>query len=119
MKAKNSKEGQKLGKEGHGAQKMLEINISHRHDNIRYGIWINPNLKPGFRHKPIDFMETLCQVEVPKPMLQWQLCMRVIWYNYDPFETDAYNKDFIVGGVLDVSCFQFLPLPKPEIKSKK
>lgn len=99
-KAKNSKDGQyKAGKEAHAGgttSKMLEINISQKHDNVRYGIWINPNPKPSFRHKPIDFTETLCQVEVPKPMLQWQLAMRVIWFNHNPYESDTYSKDFVV-----------------------
>lgn len=79
----------------HG-QKMLEINIAHSFKDIRYGIWINPNAKPGFRHKPIDFGETMIQVEVPKPMLTWQLVMRIIWYNYDPFATENYTKEFVV-----------------------
>ena len=75
---------------------MLEINIAHAAKDVRYGIWINPNAKPSFRHKPIDFGETSILVEVPKPMMTWQLVMRIIWYGYDIYASDTYSKDFIV-----------------------
>lgn len=39
---------------------MHEINISHRYENIRYGVWINPNSKGVMRYKPIEFTEALC-----------------------------------------------------------
>ena len=39
--------------------------------------------------------------------------MKVIWTGYDYLTPDGtYMKDFIVGGVLDIECLEFLPLPK-------
>ena len=38
--------------------------------------------------------------------------MRVVWTSFDAYSGEVYNKDFIVGGVLDIACFEFLNLPK-------
>lgn len=39
--------------------------------------------------------------------------MRVLWTAYDYLSTaEVYSKDMVVGGVLDVECFEFLPQPK-------
>lgn len=29
-------------------------------EDFRFGLWINPNSKSGYRHKPIDFGELEC-----------------------------------------------------------
>ena len=91
--------------------------IPYKYKDIRYGVWMNPNAK-SIRHKPIDFGEINVQVEVPKPMLRWQLIIKVIWTSYDAFSsTDTYSKYFIAGGILEITCYQFLPLPK-KVESK-
>lgn len=39
--------------------------------------------------------------------------MKVLWTSYDSLSSsDVYSKDMVVGGVLDIECFQFLPQPK-------
>lgn len=40
------------------------------------------------------------------------LIMKVVWTGFDYLSTDAYSKDMTVGGILDIECLEFLPLPK-------
>jgi len=76
-------------------------------------MWINPNSKSGFRHKPIDFTELGIQCEVPRTLMSNQLVMKVCWTSYDFLTPEGqYTKDIVVGGVLDIECLEFLPLPK-------
>ncbi len=45
----------KVGKEDNKKIEILRIYGDKKY--IKYGIWINPNSKSGFRIKPVDFME--------------------------------------------------------------
>lgn len=41
------------------------------------------------------------------------LIMKVVWTGFDYHSNDdVYSKDMTVGGVLDIECLEFLPLPK-------
>ena len=41
------------------------------------------------------------------------LIMKVLWTSYDYLSSpEIYSKDMVVGGVLDIECFEFLPQPK-------
>jgi cancer susceptibility candidate protein 1 len=80
--------------------------------DIRFGLWINPNSKSGYRHKPIDFQELEVQMEVPRPLMSTMLIMKVVWTGFDHLSDWSYSKDITVGGVLDIECLEFLPLPR-------
>jgi len=92
--------------------KKIEINKFHSFSDVKYGIWVNPNEKVGNRQRHIDFGEKNIQVDIPRPMLNKKVIMRVVWTSFDAYSGEVYNKDFIVGGVLDIACFEFLNLPK-------
>lgn len=79
---------------------------------MKFGLWINPNSKSGYRHKPNDFQELEIQSEVPRTMMSFTLIMKVVWTGFDYLSKPVYSKDITVGGVLDIECLEFLPLPK-------
>jgi len=45
----------KMGKEDKNKLEIIKMYSNNR--LIKYGIWINPNSKGGFRIKPIEFIE--------------------------------------------------------------
>lgn len=94
-------------------QKQEIIKLYPEYKDFKYGLWINPNSKTGYRHKPIDFYSLGIQCEVPRTLMSNHLIIKVLWTSYDAFSSfEAYSKDMVVGGVLDIECFQFLPQPK-------
>lgn len=107
------------------SQKQEILKLYPDFPSFRYGVWTNPNSKSGYRHKPVDFLSLgtysfLCclivlgiQCEVPRTLMSFSLLMKVLWTAYDYLSTpEVYSKDMVVGGVLDVECFEFLPQPK-------
>jgi len=94
-------------------QKQEITKLYPEYKDFRYGLWINPNSKTSYRHKPIDFSVLGVQCEVPRTLMPIALIMKVLWTSYDAFSAnDVYSKDMVIGGVLDIECFQFLPQPK-------
>lgn len=90
-------------------QKLEIFKISTPLKDLKFGLWINPNSKQVYRHKPIDFGELEIQCEVPRTLMSNMLIMKVTWTGFDHLSTDlAYMKDMTVGGVLDIECLEFL-----------
>ena len=76
-------------------------------------MWINPNNKAGYRHKPNDFKDEKydisIQCDVPRPFMSYALIMKALWRSEDYLSNPkTYAKDLIMGGILDVECFEFL-----------
>lgn len=95
-------------------QKNPEITISYTHSDVRYGIWINPSTAKNIAFKkPAEFPDFGFSSEVPRPISNIPLTMRVFWVSYDNlWNYENYFKDMIIGGTFDIACFQLLPLPK-------
>jgi hypothetical protein len=89
-----------------------EVTITHTYGDIGYGNWTYGFEKTGPRPKPIDFKEIGIQSEIPRTMVANKLIMRVFWTSYDYLSSKDYSKDQIVGGVVDISCYQFLSQPE-------
>ena len=76
--------------------------------DFRFGMWINPNSKGKYRHKPIEFadatvegLDTGIAMEVPNKLMNIMLIMRAIWTSYDYISNpEVYSKDIIMAGVL-------------------
>jgi len=102
----------KTYKSGDTNTQKIEINKFHAYADVKYGIWVNPNEKVSNRQRHIDFGDKNIQVDIPRPMLNKKVIIRVVWTSFDAYSGKEYNKDFIVGGVLDIALFDFLNLPK-------
>lgn len=89
-----------------------EVLITYAFNDIGYGNWTYGFEKSGPRPKPIDFKEIGIQSEVPRTMVANKLIMRVCWTSYDYLSKVQYSKDSLVGGIVDVSCYQFLGQPE-------
>ena len=101
----------KMGKED--SKNKLEITKMYSNNSlIKYGIWINPNAKGGFRIKPIEFQQLKVHCEVPRMYMSLQMIMNVVWTNYDIYSQNEKQKEYIIGGVLDIQFYEFLPTPK-------
>ena len=74
----------------------MEINKFFTFTDVKCGIWVNPNEKVNNRQRHIDFDDKNIQVDIPRPMLNKKLIMRVIWTSFDGYSGEEYNKDFIV-----------------------
>jgi len=111
---KDQKDGApgKIYKSGDTNTQKIEINKFHAYPDVKYGIWVNPNEKVSNRQRHIDFGDKNIQVDIPRPMLNKKVIIRVVWTSFDAYSGKEYNKDFIVGGVLDIALFDFLNLPK-------
>lgn len=102
--AKDPKDPQaKVYKSGDVNTLKIEINKFHPYSEVKYGLWINPNEKVSNRQRHIDFGEKNIQVDIPRPMLNKRLAIRVVWTSFDEYTGDEYNKDFVV-----VSSYSFL-----------
>lgn len=74
-------------------------------------MWINPNTKSTYRHKPIEFGETLMAMEVPSRLMHIAFLMKACWTSFDHLSNpDVYSKDIVIGGVLDIECIDRPPL---------
>lgn len=38
--------------------------------------------------------------------------MNVVWMNYDVYSQNEKQKEYVIGGVLDIQFYEFLPMPK-------
>lgn len=74
-------------------------------------MWINPNSKGSYRHKPIEFGETLMAMEVPSRLMHVAFLMKATWTSFDNFSNpNLYSKYRVVGGVLDIECIERPPV---------
>ena len=88
-----------------------EIFVVHAYNDIGYGNWINCHDKTGPRSKPNDFKELNILADVPRTMVSSKLIMRVWWTAYDYLSKKEYSKEHIIGGIVDVACYNFLWQP--------
>jgi hypothetical protein len=95
----------KIYKSGDVNTLKIEINKFHPYSDVKYGLWINPNEKVSNRQRHIDFGEKNIQVDIPRPMLNKRLVIRVVWTSFDEYTGDEYNKDFVV-----VTSYSFICL---------
>lgn len=93
-------------------QQKPELTLAHAYDDIGYGTWIYAYEKTGPRPKPIDFKELMISCEVPRTMVSSKLIMRVFWTAYDYLSKKEYSKDHIIGGIVDVTCYNYLWQPE-------
>lgn len=87
--------------------------------DIRFGMWINPNTKTGYRHQSIKFqlqnIDTGITCDVPRTFMSMQLIMKACYMNFDYFSDQlSYSKYRIMGGVVDIECLDFLPQQKKQ-----
>jgi hypothetical protein len=108
----NANKNTRMGAGGTNLNDKPEVLITHAFNDIGYGNWTYGFEKVGPRPKPIDFKEIGIQSEVPRTMVANKLIMRVCWTSYDYLSKIQYSKDSLVGGIVDISCYQFLGQPE-------
>ena len=99
----------KISNQDHQKPEVLMI---YPYSDIGYGIWIFGYEKTGPRPKPIDFKELNVQSDIPRTLVSIKLILRVWWTSYDYLSPKEYNKEMIVGGILDVSFYNYLTQPE-------
>ena len=88
--------------------KIYKVTIKLLILDFRYAMWINPNPKAGFRHKPIEFGNSGIWCDVPRNLIANQLIMKAAWMSYDNLtDNNSYFKDIVIGGVLDIECLEY------------
>lgn len=81
--------------------------------HLRYGYWINPVGKAGYRIKPIDFTNINIASEVPRTYMSSRLIMTAQWISQD-YLSNSYSEYIIIGGILSVDIYEYPPLPRVE-----
>lgn len=92
-------------------QQKPEILLVHSFMDYGYGVWVFAFEKTGPRPKPIDFKELNIQSDVPRTLVASKIIMRVLWTAYDYQSPKEYCKEHIVGGIVDVCCYNYLQQP--------
>ena len=78
---------------------------------MKFGIKITVKAK-GFLNQNVKFTDLGIIIDQPFKFQSQQSILRVVQTTYDRYSPTKYKNFMIVGGVLDVKYFKYLPEPK-------
>ncbi|KAM3133194.1 hypothetical protein pb186bvf_014770 [Paramecium bursaria] len=86
-------------------------------DAMIQSFWYNPLSKVGYRVRPLDFERiNELQIELTRQVVAQAMIFKVVWTQFDPFQTKNYDQFLSLSGVYDINMYELPPLTKKASK---